>query len=235
VFLSLIPSLNQLTMAQKIGAGWKDYNNEDPFEAGGLEFDPRQDMEEQAAVRRHVRGIGDKGDSEICQNYTIRVNNEGYSLNSRSKPYPLDDEVKCQRRLVVEGVTLENSPINHLQSRYDFLDQIKFHEIEYEVLNGLISQQEYDLELQLMIVEMDTLERIIIERTNHSQQIGSSFPLVGTVFGVESNANKTYSEIIADFRYLFEIFYRRQIEIDLFNDFKELTSRINTKVNGGLN
>jgi hypothetical protein len=221
-------------MAIGIKGAWEEYYGEDPFDAGGLEFDPRLDKEEQAAVRRYRQGIGDKNDFEIYRNYVIRITNDGYSVNSVSNQYTLEDELKEQGRLSQEGVSLENSPVGYLEQRYYFLDQVKCYQLEYELRKGIISQREYRVELEVVIAEMDSIERIIAERVAYTEQAGSIFLSIGTVIDFEFNSRVSYSTQITNLRSLLELFCRRQVGIDRYNSFKK-TLEDAIKSNGELN
>jgi hypothetical protein len=169
---------------------------------------------------------------ELRQLIKLRNSDEGYSSKGNQS---LEQELKEQKWLRKEGVTLENSPVEYLQNRYDYLEQAKFFLLEYELCEGRINQREFDLEIQLLNIEMDKIESIIIERTKYSQQNESAFPLIGVVFESEIIENFSYADKIFKLRCLFEIYYRRQRQIDQFNLYKEYLKESRIKPNGDWN
>jgi hypothetical protein len=167
---------------------------------------------------------------ELREIVRIRNSDKGYS---KGNIFDRQQELKVQSRLKSEFVTLNNSPVEYLQNRFDYLEQTKYLQLESELFLKRITKVEFDHKLSLLLAEMDLIESIITRRTNYSKLAKSAFPLIGTVFQKNLNEENCNFDPILKYRNLFEILYQRQRQINMYNSLQEFTE--SSKPNGDKN
>jgi hypothetical protein len=147
----------------------------------------------------------------------------------------LEQEIKEAKRLVMEDVNLMNSPISYLEVRYDYLYFNKLPALEYDFHIGLLTEQQFEVEQELIATEMNLIRDIMTERSFDNNENITNFPSINTVFEGEVDNSISFLDQVENFKILFDFFCKRQNQINAFNFYYNLINNMKTKPNGELN
>jgi hypothetical protein len=198
------------------GGSWEGFFDEDPFESGGSKFDSARDIDEEVSNRRYLQGIGNIDDFWIHYNSSIRNSNEGYKLPTQEYPYNSDDEQKNKRRLEMEGVSIETSPISYLKSIIDELKS-KLYILDCKYIDKEIEGKEYQHEsaiIKKMIIDAQKMYNF--KDACSCYQI-AGFELIGAVFKDLVDAKPTFRARLSELRSVLEYYYKRDFQLESYS------------------
>jgi hypothetical protein len=153
--------------------------------------------------------------TELLRLIRLRNSSEWYS-NNEDFNNESEREIKEAKRLEIEGVFLENSPVSYLNIRYDYLNREKLAWLKDEFEDGLISQQQLESKQRAILSEMNLISDIVAQRSISNRYI-NSFPAINEVYEDCVDKSISFLRQVSDFELLFELFCERQDQIDNFN------------------